>query len=196
MQNRELFIYYAVKLLHDYNTNTLKSAGLSSADGGQPDPGHARHRRAAGHQGQCRQGADRAECEVTFTPLPLGGEVDRSVGVKAASRRPARLTISPSLQLLAEPPTRREGQHRKPSCHSPTTRIRFHGVAAYEIVTSDGMRILCDPFLDQNPGAATKSTEFDHVDLVIVSHAALRPSRRHRQDRARNTVARSSAAAR
>ena len=38
----------------------------------------------------------------------------------------------------------------------PVTRIRFHGVAAYEIVTSSGMRILCDPFLDQNPGALTK----------------------------------------
>jgi ribose transport system substrate-binding protein len=38
VQNRELFIYYAVKLLHDYNTNTLKSAGLGSADGGRPIP--------------------------------------------------------------------------------------------------------------------------------------------------------------
>ena len=54
----------------------------------------------------------------------------------------------------------------------PTTRIRFLGVAAYEILTRDGLRILCDPFLDQNPGAPTKSTEFDQVDLVIVSHAA------------------------
>ena len=32
-----------------------------------------------------------------------------------------------------------------------TTRMRFHGVAAYEILTRDGRRILCDPFLDQNP---------------------------------------------
>ena len=28
VQNRELFIYYAVKLLHDYNHNGLKTAGL------------------------------------------------------------------------------------------------------------------------------------------------------------------------
>ena len=54
----------------------------------------------------------------------------------------------------------------------PTTRMRFHGVAAYEILTRDGLRILCDPFLDQNPGAPTKSTDFDRVDLVVVSHAA------------------------
>lgn len=38
VQNRELFIYYAVKLLHDYNINGLKSAGLSAADGGRPIP--------------------------------------------------------------------------------------------------------------------------------------------------------------
>lgn len=38
VQNRELFIYYAVKLLHDYNTNTLRSAGLSAAEGGRPIP--------------------------------------------------------------------------------------------------------------------------------------------------------------
>lgn len=55
---------------------------------------------------------------------------------------------------------------------APTTRIRFHGVAAYEIITRAGLRILCDPFLDQNPGALTKSDGFDKVDLVVVSHAA------------------------
>jgi ABC-type sugar transport system substrate-binding protein len=38
VQNRELFIYYAVKLLHDYNTNGLKSAGLTAAEGGRPIP--------------------------------------------------------------------------------------------------------------------------------------------------------------
>ncbi len=54
----------------------------------------------------------------------------------------------------------------------PVTRIRFHGVAAYEIINSKGQRILLDPFLDQNPGALTKSGDFDRVDLVIVSHAA------------------------
>lgn len=38
VQNRELFIYYAVKLLHDYNTNGLKSAGLTAEEGGRPIP--------------------------------------------------------------------------------------------------------------------------------------------------------------
>lgn len=38
VQNRELFIYYAVKLLHDYNHSGLKTAGLDAASGGRPIP--------------------------------------------------------------------------------------------------------------------------------------------------------------
>jgi len=38
VQNRELFIYYAIKMLHDYNTNALKTAGLAAQDGGRPIP--------------------------------------------------------------------------------------------------------------------------------------------------------------
>lgn len=38
VQNRELFIYYAVKMLHDYKLNGLRSAGLTAADGGRPIP--------------------------------------------------------------------------------------------------------------------------------------------------------------
>lgn len=33
VQNRELFIYYAVKILHDFNINGLKTAGLAGAEG-------------------------------------------------------------------------------------------------------------------------------------------------------------------
>lgn len=54
-----------------------------------------------------------------------------------------------------------------------STRIRFLGVAAYEIVTRDGKRILLDPFLDDNPSCPIKHDSFDAVDLVIVSHAAI-----------------------
>jgi len=54
-----------------------------------------------------------------------------------------------------------------------STRIRFHGVAAYEIVTRSGQRILVDPFLNENPGAPVKHDSFDKVDLVVVSHAAV-----------------------
>ncbi len=53
------------------------------------------------------------------------------------------------------------------------TQIRFFGVAAYEIITPDGKHILCDPFLDDNPGSPVKSHELEQVDLIIVSHAAM-----------------------
>ncbi len=38
VQNRELFIYYAVKTLYDYNHNGLKTSGLTGANGGVPVP--------------------------------------------------------------------------------------------------------------------------------------------------------------
>lgn len=52
------------------------------------------------------------------------------------------------------------------------TQIRFFGVAAYELVTGAGNRILIDPFLDENPGSPVRSYQLERVDLVIVSHAA------------------------
>ena len=52
------------------------------------------------------------------------------------------------------------------------TRIRFFGVAAYELTTSEGKKILVDPFLDENPGSPVKSAELGRVDVVLVSHAA------------------------
>lgn len=53
------------------------------------------------------------------------------------------------------------------------TRIRFFGVAAYEIVSPGGKHILLDPFLDDNPGSPVKSHELEQVDLIVVSHAAV-----------------------
>lgn len=38
VQNRELFIYYAVKTLYEYNHNGLKTSGLTGANGGVPVP--------------------------------------------------------------------------------------------------------------------------------------------------------------
>jgi L-ascorbate metabolism protein UlaG (beta-lactamase superfamily) len=52
------------------------------------------------------------------------------------------------------------------------TRIRFFGVAAYELTNQQEKKILLDPFLDENPGSPVKSHQLDQVDLVIVSHAA------------------------
>ena len=39
------------------------------------------------------------------------------------------------------------------------TRIRFFGVAAYEIITSGGKHILIDPFLNENPGSPVKGED-------------------------------------
>lgn len=38
VQNRELFIYYAVKMLYDYRHNGLRTSGLSAAEGGVAVP--------------------------------------------------------------------------------------------------------------------------------------------------------------
>jgi L-ascorbate metabolism protein UlaG (beta-lactamase superfamily) len=53
-----------------------------------------------------------------------------------------------------------------------STKIRFFGVAAYELTTKAGLHILIDPFLDENPGSPVKSAELARVDLILVSHAA------------------------
>ena len=51
-------------------------------------------------------------------------------------------------------------------------RLRFFGVAAYELVTASGQHVLIDPFLDENPGSPVKSHQLERVDLIVVSHAA------------------------
>ena len=38
VQNRELFVYYAVRMLYDYNHNGLRTAGLTGQEGGRPTP--------------------------------------------------------------------------------------------------------------------------------------------------------------
>lgn len=52
------------------------------------------------------------------------------------------------------------------------TRIRFLGVAGYEIINQEGQHILLDPFLDGNPGSPCRSDQLDRVDVILVSHAA------------------------
>jgi L-ascorbate metabolism protein UlaG (beta-lactamase superfamily) len=52
-------------------------------------------------------------------------------------------------------------------------KLRFFGVAAYELIHANGRRILVDPFLDDCPGNPVHSDQLDRVDLVVVSHAAI-----------------------
>lgn len=51
-------------------------------------------------------------------------------------------------------------------------KLRFFGVAAYEIVNARGQHILIDPFLDANPGSPLKAADLERVDLICVTHAA------------------------
>jgi L-ascorbate metabolism protein UlaG (beta-lactamase superfamily) len=53
-----------------------------------------------------------------------------------------------------------------------TTRIRFLGIAAFEITTSQGQVILIDPFLDENPASPVRAADLDRVDLVLATHLA------------------------
>jgi L-ascorbate metabolism protein UlaG (beta-lactamase superfamily) len=55
---------------------------------------------------------------------------------------------------------------------SPKVRIRYLGVAGYELITPKGEHIFIDPFLDQNPGAPFKSHQIERADLILVTHAA------------------------
>ena len=53
------------------------------------------------------------------------------------------------------------------------TRIRFHGIATYEILANDGRRVLCDPYFEENPAAVVNWDSFDRIDLLVISHAAV-----------------------
>ncbi|MEQ2005291.1 MAG: MBL fold metallo-hydrolase [Limisphaerales bacterium] len=52
-------------------------------------------------------------------------------------------------------------------------KLRYFGVAAYELLHINGRRILVDPFLDDCPGNPVKSDQLEKVDLIVVSHAAI-----------------------
>ncbi len=54
-----------------------------------------------------------------------------------------------------------------------TTRIRFFGIAAFEVTNSLGQVILIDPYLDENPASPVKVRDLQRVDLVLATHLAL-----------------------
>lgn len=53
-----------------------------------------------------------------------------------------------------------------------STRIRFLGLAAFEITNSQNQVILIDPCLDENPASPVKVADLERVDLVLVTHLA------------------------
>jgi len=50
--------------------------------------------------------------------------------------------------------------------------VRFLGTAALEIVTANGVRILMDPFLEENLESPIKIADLENIDLLMVTHAA------------------------
>ncbi len=53
-----------------------------------------------------------------------------------------------------------------------SVRVKFHGVAAFEITTETGQKILIDPFFEHNELARATLADFPRVDLLLVSHGA------------------------
>ena len=54
-----------------------------------------------------------------------------------------------------------------------TTKIRFLGIAAFEITNEQGQVILIDPCLSDNPASPVQVEDLDRVDLVLVTHLAI-----------------------
>jgi L-ascorbate metabolism protein UlaG (beta-lactamase superfamily) len=54
-----------------------------------------------------------------------------------------------------------------------TTKIRFLGIAAFEITNSKGQVVLIDPCLSDNPASPVGVEDFERVDLVLVTHLAV-----------------------
>ena len=52
------------------------------------------------------------------------------------------------------------------------TKIRFLGVAAFEITSRNGVVALVDPYLE-NAASPISASDLERVDLVLVTHAAL-----------------------
>jgi len=52
------------------------------------------------------------------------------------------------------------------------TKIRFLGVAAFEVTNTQDQVILIDPFLDENPASPVKVSGLERVDLILVTHLA------------------------
>ena len=50
-----------------------------------------------------------------------------------------------------------------------TTEIRFFGYSAFEITNSQGVKILIDPYLDENPVSPVKVDDLDKADLILVN---------------------------
>lgn len=50
--------------------------------------------------------------------------------------------------------------------------LRFLGTAAFEVTTANGVNLLIDPYLEENLESPIKIEDLEHIDLLVVTHAA------------------------
>jgi len=48
--------------------------------------------------------------------------------------------------------------------------LTWHGHSCFTLVTSEGKRIMIDPWLDENPAADIKTSDVESLDYILVSH--------------------------
>ena len=48
-----------------------------------------------------------------------------------------------------------------------SVQIQFFGFSAYRITTSDGINVVIDPYLNDNPVSPIKAKDLDKVDLYV-----------------------------
>lgn len=53
-----------------------------------------------------------------------------------------------------------------------SVNIQFFGYSGYKIITSGGLHVVVDPFLNENPVAPFKAADLDRVDLLLITHNA------------------------
>jgi L-ascorbate metabolism protein UlaG (beta-lactamase superfamily) len=54
-----------------------------------------------------------------------------------------------------------------------STKIKFLGIAAFEITTPQGLKIFIDPYINENPASPLHTEDIEKADLVLVTHLAL-----------------------
>jgi len=50
--------------------------------------------------------------------------------------------------------------------------LRFLGTAAFEVTTANGVNLLIDPYLEENLESPLKIADLQHIDLLVITHAA------------------------
>ncbi len=49
-------------------------------------------------------------------------------------------------------------------------KLHFHGHSTFSIVTEDGLRLMIDPFLDENPVSDVSVDDIESLDFILCTH--------------------------